>query len=110
MVVARGWIALTMDIRMIRRAAVQDIVMQSRARLLRLSGANAPITQIAQNFVNTLPRIENFLAARNGPLIASVYRPSGGPAAIAEGRSGAVRLHLDEATWRKRRGRHRRIG
>ena len=105
MVCARGWVALTMDSRMIRREAVQDIVMASGARLLRLSGANAPAGLIARNFVNTLPRIERFLSARGAPLIARVTRPTGGANAVAAGKPGNIILHLDTATWRARRQR-----
>jgi len=102
-VVSRGWVALTMDSRMIRRPAVQGIVMRSGARLLQLAGANAPTAQVALNFVNTLPRIERFLARHRGPLIARVYRPTGGTDAIASGEPGSIVLYLDLAQWKEGR-------
>jgi hypothetical protein len=102
-VVGRGWTVLTMDNRMIRRLTVQEIVMSSRACLLVLGGANAPMAQIAANFINTHPRIERFLHRNEAPLIARIYRPSGGPESIATGEPGAVRLYLDLTAWRRRR-------
>jgi hypothetical protein len=36
----------------------------------------APLAELAENFVRTLPRIEAFLTDRNPPFIAKVYRPA----------------------------------
>jgi len=101
--VARGWVALTQDGRMIRRAAVQDIVMRVGARLLHLAGANVRTEQVARNFLNTLPQIERFLDRHQGPLIARVYRPTGGLDAIVRGEPGRIVLYLDRARWTGRR-------
>ena len=35
----------------------------------------APLKELAENFVATLPRITEFLARHKAPLIAKVYRP-----------------------------------
>jgi hypothetical protein len=36
----------------------------------------APLKELAENFVATMPRIREFLARHNAPLIAKVYRPT----------------------------------
>jgi hypothetical protein len=55
-------------------------VVQHRVALLVVVG-KAPLAQLAQNFVNTLPRIEEFVKVHEPPYIAKVYRPS--PAELA---------------------------
>ncbi len=67
--------------------------MNSGAALFILIGGNAPATELAANFINTLPRILAFLEEHAPPFIAKVYRPN--PRTdIARGRPGTVELKL----------------
>ena len=50
-------------------------VVLHKVRLLVVVG-HAPVAELAHNFVNTLPKVEAFLAANNAPVIAKIYRPS----------------------------------
>jgi len=102
-VVKDDFVVLTMDGKMVRRRAIQDIVMHSGARLLYLRGGSAVMPQVAQNFVNTQPRIERFLSRRDAPIIVRVSRPSGSAGAIAVGVPGEVSLYMDRAEWERRR-------
>lgn len=87
----RGWIILSRDAAIMRNPLEREAVMGSRAALLVLVGANAQ--EIAQNFVNTHPRILRFLEKHSPPLIAKVYRPNP-PALVAQGRPGRIKLKL----------------
>lgn len=49
-------------------------VVEHRVALLVVVG-KVPLAELAQNFVNTLPRIEAFVRAHGPPYIAKVYRP-----------------------------------
>ena len=53
----------------------RDAVIRHKVSLLVLVG-QAPLSSLAQNFLNTLPRIERFLEAQEPPFIAKVYRPT----------------------------------
>jgi hypothetical protein len=56
-------------------------VVQHRVALLVVVG-KVPLSQLAENFVNTLSKIEQFVEAHQPPYIAKVYRPS--PSAFAQ--------------------------
>jgi hypothetical protein len=49
-------------------------VMRHHVALLVVIG-DAPYPHLAQNFVNTLERIEGFIACHETPYIAKIYRP-----------------------------------
>jgi hypothetical protein len=50
-------------------------VVEHLVALLVVVG-KVPHAELAQNFVNTLPRIEAFVAAHQPPYIAKLYRPA----------------------------------
>ena len=50
-------------------------VMRHGVALLVVIG-DARLASLASNFVNSMPRIETFVAAHQPPYIAKVYRPS----------------------------------
>jgi hypothetical protein len=76
----RGWIALTHDRRIRYKPNERDAVMRHGVALLVIVGA-APFPELARAFVNTLPRVEEFLGRNKPPFIAKVYRPA--PAELA---------------------------
>jgi hypothetical protein len=80
----RGWIAITHDQRIRYKPNERDAVMRHRVALLVVVG-KAPFPDLARAFVATLPRIEDFLAEREPPFIAKVYR-----AAVTDGLRGAT--------------------
>jgi hypothetical protein len=50
-------------------------VMRHRVALLVVVGT-APFSELAHNFVVTLPQVRRFLARNRPPFIAKVYRPT----------------------------------
>jgi len=66
-------------------------LVRHRAMLLIIIG-NAPVRELARNFVHTLPKIEALLSRNEPPLVARIYRPS--PAEIARNpeASGSVAI------------------
>lgn len=73
-VAARRWVALTHDRRIRYEPNKLAAARRARARLLILVG-KASTRDLAQNFVNTVERVEAFLDGRDPPFIAKVYRP-----------------------------------
>jgi len=67
----------------------RDAVVRNRVKLLVIIGI-APFAELALNFVNTLPRIDRFLAQNDAPLIAKVHRPSPRQLAANSGAMGDV--------------------
>jgi len=66
-------------------------VIRHRVRLLIVVG-HAPFHALAQNFVNTWPRIEAFLDAHKPPFIAKVYRPVASELARNPAAAGTIAL------------------
>lgn len=84
-----GWVAITRDTRIRYKPNELSAVIDSNARLLVLIGkASFPI--LAGNFVNTIPKIENFIAHTAAPFIAKVYRPAPRELAKNPNASGTV--------------------
>lgn len=71
----RGWIVLTHDERIRYKPNELAAVMRHGVALLVVQG-QAPFPQLAEWFVQTLPRIEAFVAAHEPPYIAKVQRPT----------------------------------
>jgi hypothetical protein len=92
-VASRGWIGITRDRRISRTAIEYDAVMFSGGRLLVLTAGSIPTDLLTRNFLNTLPKIEQFIDEHPAPFIATVYRPS--PVeAILKGTPGSVKLRM----------------
>jgi hypothetical protein len=70
-----GWVAITHNARIRYVPNQRDAVMRHRVSLLVVAG-KAPLKELADNFVATMPRITEFLARHKPPLIAKVYRPT----------------------------------
>ena len=87
----RGWVALTHDRRIRYKPNELDAVVRHRVALLVIVG-HAPHPELAQAFVNTLPRIESFIGRHHPPYIAKVYRPS--PAEVARHSAAPGRVEL----------------
>jgi hypothetical protein len=103
-VAARGWVALTIDRRIRSNDLQRDAVFRSNARLIILTGGQAPTEQLARNFINTLDRIEAFLRINPPPFIARVRRPS--PVSdIDRGKPGEIEMRLSLDQWKEQYGR-----
>lgn len=87
----RGWIALTHDRRIRYKPNERDAVMRHGVALLVIVG-NAPFPELADAFVATMPRIEQFLSSHHPPFIAKVYRPR--PEETAPKSTGQGRVEL----------------
>ncbi|HEX8433355.1 MAG TPA: hypothetical protein VF625_18845 [Longimicrobium sp.] len=93
-VAQHGWVILTSDAAIRRNPLERAAVLNSRAAILVLVGANAKVAELADNFVNTRSRIEAFLAQESVPIMAKVFRPNP-TSQVAEGKPGRVeRVHL----------------
>lgn len=88
---ARGWIAVTHNLRIRYTPNELEAVVQHRASLLVVIGA-AKHVELAEAFVTTLSRIEKFVAAQGPPFIAKVYRPT--PAELARSPNAQGRITL----------------
>jgi hypothetical protein len=87
----RGWIVVTHDERIRYKANELAAVVQHRVALLLVQG-RAPYPQLAVWFVQTLPRIEAFVAAHAPPYIAKVQRPTPKELSLHPEASGRVVL------------------
>ena len=70
-----GRIALTHNERIRYTPNELAAVVEHRVALLVVVG-KVPLAQLAENFVNTLSRTEEFVDSHQPPYIAKVYRPS----------------------------------
>lgn len=73
----REWIAVSHDKRIRYKPNERDTVVRCGVGLLLVVG-DAPCPALADNFVETLPKIERFLESHPPPFIAKIYRPSPG--------------------------------
>lgn len=84
-------IAITHDQRIRHKMNERDAVMRHGVALLVVIG-KVPFSELATNFVATLPRIEAFLDRHVAPLIAKVYRASPADRARDPAARGTVTL------------------
>ena len=93
-----GWVVLTNDQKIMRRALERDALMTAGAAAFVLVGGDAPASELADNFLNTVGRVDTILETVERPFIAKVYRPSP-KTLIAAGRAGSVDVKLTLANW-----------
>lgn len=106
-VAERGWISLSFDKAIRKNELERQAVFTSGARLILLTGANAPALEQARNFINTYAKIEEFLARNPAPFIARVKRPS--PVSdIGLGKPGTIEMMMSLDQWVARYGDHER--
>jgi hypothetical protein len=92
-VAARGWVVLSNDQKIMRRPLEREAVRISGATLIVLVGGQVPAPELATNFLNTLPKIEEpRYATEIGTAVSSLAVPPsfGGPQKVAY-RSPAIR-------------------
>lgn len=97
---ARGWIILSLDFNIRRNPLERDAVFGSGAAFFALTGGSATARELAQNFLNTLPLVERFLAGHPSPFIAKIDRATP-PPMITAGRPRRVEMVLTLAEWRE---------
>lgn len=85
----KGWVAITHDGRIRYKPNELAAVKEFNVRLIVVIG-DAPFQVLAKHFVDTLPKIEEFLAATKPPFIAKVYRPN--PGDLAKNPNAAGRI------------------
>ena len=96
-VAVRGWFCLTRDKRIRYKPNERNAAMRSGAGLFILIGRTSH-RELANNFVNTLRKVERFIQNHRYPFIAKIYRPlkkSKSPS----GTSGTVKLWLSYDEW-----------
>lgn len=74
-VAKHGWVAVSRDSQIRYKPNERDAVRAANLRLLVVVGI-ATHSELAENFVRTLARIERFLRTNKPPFIAKVYRAS----------------------------------
>lgn len=70
----RGWYVLTHDRRMRYRANEIGAIAKFTIGMFVIVG-KAPLAELPQNFVHTLPQIIRFVDKNSRPFIAKIYRP-----------------------------------
>ena len=71
----RGWAVVTHDKRIRYKPNELAAVKAARIAMFVLSG-KAPHAVLAQNFINTIDRVEAFVLKHKRPVIAKIYLPS----------------------------------
>ena len=71
----KGWVAITHDGRIRYKPNELAAVKEFDVRLIVVVG-KVPFPVLAKHFVDTVPKIEDYLTATQPPFIAKVYRPS----------------------------------
>ena len=74
-IAARGWVAVTKDDRIRYRPLEKELVVESGARLLLLTG-KADLVVHAQNFIHGIASVERFIDRSPPPWFAKLRRPS----------------------------------
>lgn len=102
----RRWFALTHNKRIRYQPNERDAVMIAGVGLFVLIG-HAPTTELAENFVRSVSRIEQFIRKHEPPFIAKVSRPTPAELNADQEASGRVEVWLTALQWRAshRRGR-----
>ena len=90
------WLALTHDRRIRYKTNERDAVMRAGVGLFVLVG-QAPTLELAQNFVNSLGKVLEFLEINDPPFIAKIYRPVGD--GVSNGLAGRVEMWVSRADW-----------
>lgn len=70
---ANGWVVLMKDNKVRYRRAELEALTASGVRAFCLTNANLRATEMAQRFVDHLPRIQSIASERLGPYIYGVY-------------------------------------
>jgi uncharacterized protein with PIN domain len=73
-VAAAGWVALTRDSQIFRRAHEREAVIASGLRLIVLPG-RVQRQQVAEDLINAAPIIQRFIARTDGPWVARFTPP-----------------------------------
>ena len=99
----QGWVILTNDRKIRSRSLELRAVMTSGARVLALVGGSLSAAELARNFINTVAKVEAFVAEHPPPWIARLYRPN--PVeGVALGRPGSIKLIVTLDEWQRNEG------
>lgn len=88
-VARRGWIAVSHDARIRYKPNEKDAVLQSGLGLIILVG-KVPHDQLAQNFIDSIARIDRFVGTEPKPFIAKLYLPGVAKRDGKESRGGRI--------------------
>lgn len=102
----RGWYALTHNERIRYTPNERDAVMEAGVGLFVLVGATTT-RNLAENFVNTWPSIQRFIADNAVPFIAKVYRSRDQRSSVGPPPAGHVGIWLTRAQWQQGQRRRR---
>lgn len=94
----RGWLALTHNKRIRYIPNERDAVMHAGVGLFILIG-KVPSKELAQNFINTISRVRNFIEHNPPPFITKIHRPSKVEREKRPDCPGRVELWLSRQQW-----------
>lgn len=97
----RGWLAISKDKRIRYKTNELDAVMRAGVGLFLVVG-QASHRDLAENFVECVYKIEQFLNKHHPPFIAKVYRPSSEQKLRGSRKKGTVELWLSHKNWLNR--------
>ncbi len=98
MVGEKGWFAISKDKRIRCRKNERDAVMQAGVGLFLIVG-QAPHRVLAENFVDCIHKIEQFLNRHDPLFIAKVYQPPSEQQLRGSRKKGSVKLYLSHEEW-----------
>ncbi len=98
MVGQNGWFAISRDKHIRYRKNERDAVMQAGVGLFLIVG-QAPHRVLAENFVDCIHKIEQFLNRHDPPFIAKVYQPPSEQLLRGSRKKGSVKLYLSHEEW-----------
>jgi PIN like domain len=98
----RGWVAISGNKAICTTPHEVAAAMESRLRLFVLTSKNRSHEVLAENLVNTWPRLLRFLKRHQAPFIAKISRPD--PDEQRRGKAGGIAIYKAYDDWIGRRG------
>ena len=90
----RNWYPITHDQRIRYKPNEKSAVIQAGVGLFIVVGRKATFSELAWNFIATLPKIERFIEKYLRPFIARIYRPDEKIRALQRNRPGRVEMWI----------------
>jgi len=100
-VATKGWVAITHDARIRYKPNELAAIVNHRVMLLVVVG-HAPFAELARVFVATAPKVFEFVAKHQPPVIGKVYRPLASELLRSPDAPGRVELWYPKPSKKRR--------